>query len=203
MLEQLFGSKTRVRLLRLFFENPEKTFYVREMARHVSSQINAVRRELLNMQRAGIVEVVDNPPHTMAPEDARLYARCTWYRLREDCFFHDELRALVAKSRAMGEKSMTDEIVKAFEQIELFLLTGHFTQDDEVPTDMLLVGEVDQKRLSRLIRKFEHEFSRPIRYTLMSPREYHERQQIVDKFLFSLFQAPHVVVVGESIPVIH
>ena len=49
MLEHLFGSKTRVRLLRLFLHHPEEAFFVRELARKTHFQMNAVRRELENL----------------------------------------------------------------------------------------------------------------------------------------------------------
>ena len=60
--EKLFGSKTRAKLLQLFFENPEKSFYVREMTRVIDEQINSVRRELLNLESIGIIknETFDN-----------------------------------------------------------------------------------------------------------------------------------------------
>ena len=55
MIEQLFGSKTRVKLLRLFYENPNRSFYVREITRRIDEQINSVRRELSNLLSAGII----------------------------------------------------------------------------------------------------------------------------------------------------
>ena len=54
--EKLFGSKTRAKLLRLFFENPEKSFYVREMTRVLDEQLNSVRRELLNLENIGVIK---------------------------------------------------------------------------------------------------------------------------------------------------
>lgn len=41
MIEQLFGSKTRVKLLHLFYENPNRSFYVREITRKIDEQINS------------------------------------------------------------------------------------------------------------------------------------------------------------------
>ena len=55
-LEKLFGSKTRTKLLSLFFGNPERSFYVREMTRVIEEQINSVRRELLNLEGIGIIK---------------------------------------------------------------------------------------------------------------------------------------------------
>jgi len=55
MIEQLFGSKTRVKLLKLFFSNPNRSFYVREITRIVDEQINSVRRELANLLSLGLI----------------------------------------------------------------------------------------------------------------------------------------------------
>jgi len=55
MVEQLFGSKTRVKLLHLFYENPNRSFYVREITRKIDEQINSVRRELANLLNIGII----------------------------------------------------------------------------------------------------------------------------------------------------
>lgn len=57
--EHLFGSKTRVKLLSLFYNNPERPFYVREITRKVNEQINSVRRELQNLLNIGIVKSVN------------------------------------------------------------------------------------------------------------------------------------------------
>ena len=55
-LEKLFGSKTRAKLLALFFENTEKSYYVREITRVIEEQINSVRRELTNLSALGLGE---------------------------------------------------------------------------------------------------------------------------------------------------
>src|SRR3954463_10186195 len=55
VIEQLFGSKTRVKLLQLFYSNPNRSFYVREITRKIDEQINSVRRELSNLLSIGII----------------------------------------------------------------------------------------------------------------------------------------------------
>ena len=55
MIEQLFGSKTRVKLLQLFYSNPNRSFFVREITRKIGEQINSVRRELSNLLSIGII----------------------------------------------------------------------------------------------------------------------------------------------------
>src|SRR4051812_37894543 len=62
MIDTLFGSKTRVKLLYLFLNNPSRAFYVREITRRVDEQINSVRRELANMLNVGVIksDSIDN-----------------------------------------------------------------------------------------------------------------------------------------------
>ena len=60
MVEQLFGSKTRVKLLQLFLSNPNRSFYVREITRKIDEQINSVRRELANLLSIGIISSDNN-----------------------------------------------------------------------------------------------------------------------------------------------
>lgn len=55
MVDQLFGSKTRVKLVRFFLDNQGQEFYVRELTRLLDEQINSIRRELINLHDAGVV----------------------------------------------------------------------------------------------------------------------------------------------------
>src|SRR5476651_2114657 len=75
MIEQLFGSKTRVKLLHLFYTNPNRSFYVREITRKVDEQINSVRRELANLLSIGIItsEANNNRLYYEVNQDYDLY----------------------------------------------------------------------------------------------------------------------------------
>ena len=50
MLERLFSSRARVKLLELFLLHPEREIHVREICRITGLNINAVRRELANLE---------------------------------------------------------------------------------------------------------------------------------------------------------
>ena len=54
-LEQMFGSKTRARLIGLFLQYPKEAFFVRELTRRIDAQLNSVRRELKNLVEMGII----------------------------------------------------------------------------------------------------------------------------------------------------
>src|SRR5258706_13574791 len=89
MFEQLFGSKTRVKLLSLFYTNPNRSFYVREITRKIDEQINSVRRELANMLSIGIISS-DDTKH-------RLY-----YEVNQKYEYYKPLAAIFGKGAAKG-----------------------------------------------------------------------------------------------------
>ncbi|PJA89771.1 MAG: hypothetical protein CO137_02505, partial [Candidatus Magasanikbacteria bacterium CG_4_9_14_3_um_filter_32_9] len=60
MLEHLFGSKTRLKLLKTFFREPDNPFFIRELTREIDSHINAVRREISLLVKVGLVEEIEN-----------------------------------------------------------------------------------------------------------------------------------------------
>jgi Fic family protein len=55
MLERLFSSHARVKLLQLFLLQPEREIHVREICRITGLNINGVRRELANLQELGLL----------------------------------------------------------------------------------------------------------------------------------------------------
>lgn len=55
MPERLFTSRTRVKLLELLLLQPQREIHVREICRITGLNINAVRRELANLEGLGIL----------------------------------------------------------------------------------------------------------------------------------------------------
>ena len=55
-LGKLFGSKVRAKIISIFLRYPEEQFYSRQLERMVKVQLNAIRRELQNLKKLGIIE---------------------------------------------------------------------------------------------------------------------------------------------------
>ena len=110
MIDALFGSKTRVKLLHLFLNNPGKSFYVREITRLIDEQINSVRRELANMLGVGVI-VSDSA-------DNKLY-----YAVNQQYEYYAPLHAIFADERSESKSIATKKQVGSWEQ-EFATLTG-------------------------------------------------------------------------------
>lgn len=194
MLEHFFGSKTRVKLLQIFFRNPPQAYYVRELCRLVEVHLNAVRRELANLESLGLIKEVERVTPASSEQEVHT-ERSKYYSVDTSSLLFPEVKALLMKSQMLEERELIELLKEKAGEIKFFLLTGAFTHADDVETDMFIVGEVKPLTTTKLIKEFERVLGHPIRYTIMGEREFNERREIGDRFLFSVLEAKHLIVV--------
>ena len=211
MIEQLFGSKTRVKLLQLFYSNPNRAFYVREITRKIDEQINSVRRELSNLLSIGII--------TSDATQNRLY-----YEVNQDYQYYKPLGMIFgglkaepvsspAKAGKKDKKSaappqpaapradVSEEhpLAKGFRglgKVELALLTGQFTRDDIAGIDVLVVGNVNAAKVDNFMADLEKAENKELRYTVLSLENYKYRLQISDRFISNVLAAKKQVIIN-------
>lgn len=187
MVEQLFGSKTRVKLLQLFYANPNRSFYVREITRKIEEQINSVRRELANLLSAGII--------SSDTTNNRLY-----YEVNQDYEHYDAFSSIFG-SKAKKVKAIKDDTrddLKVLGNVDLALYTGSFTRDESAGIDMLIVGDINGHALDKFITELEAKEGREIRYTVMSLSDFNYRRQIKDRFVANILEAKKQVLVDKE-----
>ncbi len=190
-IEQLFGSKTRARLLGLFLEHADRAFFVRELARRVDAQINAVRRELKNLLAIGIVIEGENAEDKTDKENKRFYRANSEFPLFED------LKNVMKKAAVLMNHSLLDAL-RAAGKVDLVLLTGKFTESANIPTDVLIVGELPAETVQKAIAEFEKEIGREVNYTFMPRDEFRYRSDVGDRFLSSLLSGKRIVLLDET-----
>ena len=194
MIEQLFGSKTRFKLLRVFFRQPDGAFFVRQLARILDTQINAVRRELQLLIKLGLLREEKKKKVDSEEQGSSLRK---YYSLDQQSLLYPELRNLLLKAQILGEQEFVKKVQEKGGEIKLLLVTGKFVGNPEVQSDLLLVGRLKAKTVARLISKYEKELGFEIRYTLMTEKEFRNRRHVMDKFLYALFEAENHKVVNK------
>jgi len=189
-LEQMFGSKTRARLIALFLQQPGDTFFVRELTRRIDAQLNSVRRELKNLVELGLLyEKVGEK------KDAkRLSDRKKYYGVDKDFILFEDLRSLFQKVQILLKQNLVQEIQEKG-KIDYFAFTGRFVDATDIATDILIVGSIKQEDLEKVIGKFEDEIPYEINYTLMPKDEFLDRRQVSDRFLSSILNGERVVMI--------
>lgn len=184
MLEQLFSSKTRVKLLKLFLNPAEdKERYIRELTRICDEHLNSIRRELENLEDLGLVQ--------SAERDKKKY-----YSVNRDFILLPELKALFLKARELQEQKVIQQIEKVG-KVDLLILTGVFTGNRETAVDIFVVGRVLKPVLERIIKAYHKDSGKELNYTIMSRKEFQERVELGDRFVFTILNSRKIVVVNK------
>ena len=193
MIDALFGSKTRIKLLHLFLNNPGKSFYVREITRLIDEQINSVRRELSNMMNVGIVKS-DTADNKLYYEVNQRYEHYVPLR----AIFGDDKDAASAvqapKQSTLDWQGRLDEIGG----IKLAVMAGVFVHGSSSKVDLLLVGKPAPAKLKTFVKTLEKKEGRELNYSVLAYDEFYYRYSIRDKFIAELLSGKHVVLRDEE-----
>ena len=194
MLEHVFGSRTRVKLLNLFVHHPDEQFYVRELTRRIQTQINAVRREIQNLVKIGLI--VEGTAPLAEDEQKRAGVKRKYFATNKNFPLFHEIRALLLKSQIFIERQLDKQIVKTGD-IRYLAFLGVFLGLKNQPVDVFIVGTVDEPALRRLMEEAGAQMELEINYSCLTPQEFKYRKEIADRFVSAILLAPKNVIVNK------
>lgn len=182
--EKLFGSKTRAKLLELFFANTNKSFYVREITRVIEEQINSVRRELMNLESIGIIrnETYDNKVYYTA-NMKHPYAHAF-----QEMFAPHKVAAVANVQDIRRKPSNTwDEYIRPVAKyLRAMALFNRAPGQDGI--DLLIIGDDKTKKLTRWAEVVEKKQGKPLDYVILGRDDYLYRLSVKDRFVLGILE---------------
>jgi hypothetical protein len=176
-LNAVLTSKTRCKLICLFFGNPKELFYVRQLVRSTDEEINSVRRELANLKKANILtsELLGN----------RLY-----YTTNPRHHLFNSLLLLGYRNSDLALK---------LDKAKLLLVSFHFllwekARPDSI--DLIIVGDLPIREVENAIASEEKMREVEINYMVMDQSELKLRQSKRDPFIVDFFLSSPLVIIG-------
>ncbi|MCC6404853.1 MAG: hypothetical protein IT405_00495 [Candidatus Yanofskybacteria bacterium] len=185
ILDNLFGSRVRVKLLKLLYRQHPLALAMSDLVVRVQEPAFIVRRELVILQQIGLVRKIRGAKAGMER-----------YGLQPEFDFFEELQDLVLKP----SPAETDRIVKRIAglgRVKLAVVAGIFVSqpDDttyETPADLFIVGDdIDRGKLTKFLKSLEAEMGTEIRFGVMEKDEFKYRYEMFDRFLRVLLEGPH------------
>lgn len=180
MLKALFGSETRVKVISAFLLNPEKSYSVRVLARETGVPSATLRKEILSLKNFGLL---------------KLEGKDNWLVDRNFIIF-PELRALIAKAQLLSSQKFIEGI-SHISQPKFLALTGFFTGDEMVKTDILIVGKIKRRPFLKLLNDLEKDLGQEINYTIIEETEFIYRREVMDIFLYNILHGKTIFLINE------
>ncbi len=186
MLSDLIVSRVRVKVLELFFLNLGNIYHVREIVRRTSEEINAVRRELSHLEKAGLLS-----------KERR--ANRLFYNLRKDYPLYFDILNLVIKNSGLGGDMLKNKVKLG--KVKYAMISGRYArgmQRAANTVDLLVVGKVVLPELSQIVRQEEVRREREINYTVMSEEEFDFRKKRRDPFVLEILKGSRIMLIGDE-----
>jgi predicted nucleotidyltransferase len=186
LTDVLFGQ-TRGGVLGLLYGQTDKTFYVRQIARHLDSSVGAVQRELEKLAKVGLIvrTSVGNQVFYQANQGSPIFA---------------EMRTLLAKTVGVFEllRGALDPLSK---DISVALVYGSVARQEETyasDVDLMIVGRVSLDHVLSLMPAVETSLGRQVNATVYSRDEFRSKLATGNHFLTSVVQGKKVFLIGDE-----
>lgn len=178
ILEQLFDSPVKVKLLKLFLRNPEKSFELKEIVERAKTDVLASRRQVAKLESIKLIT-------------CRLKNKKKLYSINPDFDFYNELKTLVLKSSPASKNKILKRL-KILGRINLAVLSGIFVNAENARVDIMIVGDnIKQSRLSVFMKDLEAEVGKEIDYVVLSTEDFKYRYDMFDRFIKDVLEKPH------------
>jgi predicted nucleotidyltransferase len=167
MLERIFSSKTRTKLLTIFLTNPERDFYCREISRLAKITLPSISKELRNLKEAGLIK-------------QKRRGNNIYYQANKENPIYPELKSIIYKTEAVGEvlKTKLEEIG----DIQVALIFGSVAKGKErdgSDIDLLIIGSPDSDKIYNAVGEMESNIGREVNFITYTVEEW--KKKVVDK----------------------
>ncbi|MCD4784559.1 MAG: nucleotidyltransferase domain-containing protein [Candidatus Eremiobacteraeota bacterium] len=179
-------SNLRRKLLTLFFTNPEKSYYIRQLERLIGFSAGNISNELrrLNRDHLFITEEVGNS---------------LFYRLNGHHPIYNELRSIITKT--VGVEGGLKTALQVIPGISCSFIFGSFARGEEYQLsdiDLFIIGCPDMDKLSGAIHQQEDLLQREINYHIYSEKDWIEKIVEKDSFILNLKEQNKIFLIGNE-----
>jgi predicted nucleotidyltransferase len=179
-------TKNRAALLRLFFTNPDRPFYMQEVGRILGKKPGVFQRAINNMEKEGVLT-----------SEYKAHAR--YFKTNKAYPLYKELKSIVFKT--VGVAGSLKELLEKIGGIRLAFIYGSYAKAKEnylSDIDLVIVGNPDEDALIKKLDRLEDVLSREINYKVYSPRELKMGLKAQDPFLLEILNDRKIMILGEE-----
>jgi len=189
ILDRLFSSKLRIKLLDVFLSSPAARFYIRELERKIKEEAKNVSRELKNLEALRLL---------ISEKQGNL----KYYSVNEDFFLYPEMKAIIFKTT--GVQGLLKEALEKLKGIETAFIYGTYAtgkESESSDVDIMIIGKPDLTELNEVISNLEEKLNREINYMCFDQEEFKKRRKARDAFINDVLSGEKIMLKGSELAV--
>ena len=183
---KLKKSKTREKIIRLFFSDLSKKYYLRELERILDLPVGNIRRELLSLEKSGLFKREE-------------MGKQVYYSVNKESPIFEEFKRIVSKT--IGVEGLIKEVLRDIKGIDIAFIYGSFAKEKEdsfSDIDLMIIGNPNEDILISKISSTEEKLKREINYSIFSPEDFKEGLKKNEVFLEEIISNPKLFIIGNQ-----
>lgn len=199
ILEKLFGSAAKVKLIKLYLMNPESTYDASQAAERTKVSVGNARKEISNLEKAGFIK-----PKFYIKEVKRqrnrtvetFRKRANGWTLDQKFPYIEAMEIFLSNVNPFKNKDIVNKISRAG-KIQLLIISGVFIKAEDSRVDLLVVGDnLKLGSLDNIVKTIESEIGKEIRYAVLETSEFVYRNSMFDKLIRDILDYPHEKIIN-------
>jgi hypothetical protein len=198
VLEKLFGSNAKVKIMRLFVFNPESQFDIDQIIDRSKVTPTSARLEITTLEKIGMLKTKSFFKDIVIGRQKKTERRrVTGWILNESFEYLEPLRNLLAHVSPERNKEILKRLSRVG-KLRLVIISGFFIQNWDSRVDLLVVGDTLRKgTLDNIIKTLESEIGREIRYTSFETPDFKYRLGVYDKLIRDILDFQHETILDK------
>lgn len=186
MVEKIFGSRIRAKILGWFYTHADEVFFVRQLASILNEDSTNLSRELSSLEKATILS------------SAR-QGNLKLFRANPQCPFFAELKGLVLKTIGVfGEIKSALGTLPGIKHAFIFGSYARGEENAQSDIDLMIVGEADIEKIDERMAELEKKLGRSINYITFDSREFLQKRRKKDGFIMEVLKGKRIMLAGDE-----
>lgn len=204
IMEKLFGSAAKVKIMRMFLFNPVTSYDIAEVAKKVKLGPTAARKEVHLLERIGFLKHRIYTKETARKRGKRTVVskrRTQGWTLNPRFPYITLLQNFLINTNLVRHRDILRKL-QGSGKIKLVVIAGVFIHDPESRVDLLVVGDsLKRKQIENVVGAIESEIGKEIRYAAFDTPDFHYRVSMCDKLIRDILDYPHETIIDKIGPV--
>ena len=184
-LSNLLFGQIRSGVLALLYGQADRSFYVRQIARHVDASVGAVQRELEQLARAGLI-VRTTVGHQV------------FYQVNQQSPVFPEMRALVGKTVGVFDV-LRSALSRLSNRINVAFVYGSVARHEETSqsdVDVMIIGNVQLDDVLSRLSGAEAALGRAVNPSVYAPSDFRLKLESGSHFLNAVAKGRKIFLLG-------
>lgn len=179
-------TKNQILILGLFFRDPEKDYYFRQIAVLLGKEPGVFQRDIEKLVKSGILL-------------SEFKANSRFFKLNREHSLYNEFKNIFFKT--LGGEGKLKEIFKDVKNVKIAFIFGSYArkkEDSFSDIDFMIIGNPNEDDFFGKISDLESKLSREINYRIFSEKDWQKRIKEKDSFILSILKNPKIFIIGSE-----